>query len=132
MSEMALTADELIVVGRGRLMAAGSVAEVISGTGAASVVVRAQQIDRLADLLTGSADRLQPMDSDTLRVTGLDSAEIGLVAARAGIPLIELTPQQASLEEAFMQITGPAVQFHGGTTDTGGTADTADTVAGRR
>ena len=51
---------------------------------------------------------------DTLHVSGMDSAAIGLVAARAAIPLIELTPQQATLEEAFMEITREAVEFHGG------------------
>ena len=114
MSEMALTAGELIVVGRGRLITAGSVADVISGAGTGAVLVRTAQAERLAALIGGTAQHVQPVGPDTLQVSGMDSAAIGLVAAQAAIPLIELTPQQATLEEAFMEITRDAVEFHGG------------------
>ncbi len=117
MSEMALTATELIVVGRGRLVVSGTVAEVISGATAGAVLVRTTEADRLASLLGDSTSHVQRLGPDTLQVDGMDSGAIGLVAASAAIPLIELTPQQATLEEAFMEITRDAVEFHGGGLD---------------
>jgi ABC-2 type transport system ATP-binding protein len=116
MSEMALTATELIVVGRGKLIASGSVNDVIRGASAGAVLVRTSEVDRLAALLAVDAQHVQRIGPDALQVSGLDSTAIGLVAARAAIALIELTPQQATLEEAFMEITRDAVEFHGGAT----------------
>jgi len=113
MSEMAVTASEVIVVGRGKLITSGSVAEVIRGAGSGVVVVRTAEADRLAALLTSATRTIERLAPDLLQVSGMDSAAIGLVAAREGIPLIELTPQQATLEEAFMEITRDAVEFHG-------------------
>ena len=113
MSEMAVTASEVIVVGRGRLIASGSVAEVIRGAGSGVVLVRTTEADRLGALLISAAANVQRLSPDLLQVSGTDSAAIGLVAAREAIPLIELTPQQATLEEAFMEITRDAVEFHG-------------------
>ncbi len=114
MSEMAVTATEVIVVGRGRLITSGSVADVIRAATGGAVLVRADDADRLASLLAADAQHIDRLGPDTLHVSGMDSAAIGLVAARAAIPLIELTPQQATLEEAFMEITREAVEFHGG------------------
>jgi ABC-2 type transport system ATP-binding protein len=113
MSEMAVTASEVIVVGRGKLIASGSVAEVIRGAGGGVVLVRTTEAERLASLLTSPTLNIQKLAPDLLQVSGMDSAAIGLVAARERIPLIELTPQQATLEEAFMEITRDAVEFHG-------------------
>jgi ABC-2 type transport system ATP-binding protein len=113
MSEMAVTASEVIVVGRGKLIASGSVAEVIRGAGSGAVLVRTTEAERLAALLFGVTQHIQRLAPDMLQVSGMDSAAIGLVAAREAIPLIELTPQQATLEEAFMEITRDAVEFHG-------------------
>ncbi len=113
MSEMAVTATEVIVVGRGKLIASGSVAEVIRGAGTGVVMVRTTEADRLGSLLSSVAVNVQRLSPDLLQVSGMDSAAIGLVAAREAIPLIELTPQQATLEEAFMEITRDAVEFHG-------------------
>ena len=113
MSEMAVTASEVIVIGRGKLIASGSVAEVIRGAGSGVVLVRTIEAQRLASLLTGATHSIQKLAPDLLQVSGMDSAAIGLVAARERIPLIELTPQQATLEEAFMEITRDAVEFHG-------------------
>jgi ABC-2 type transport system ATP-binding protein len=114
MSEMALTATELIVVGRGQLIASGSVTDVIRGASGGAVLVRTSEVDRLGALLAAGAQAVQRVGPDALQVRGLDSAAIGLVAAQAAIALIELTPQQATLEEAFMEITRDAVEFHGG------------------
>jgi ABC-2 type transport system ATP-binding protein len=113
MSEMAVTASEVIVVGRGKLIASGSVAEVIRGAGTGVVMVRTAEAERLASLLSSTAANVQRLAPDLLQVSGVDSAAIGLVAAREAIPLIELTPQHATLEEAFMEITRDAVEFHG-------------------
>jgi ABC-2 type transport system ATP-binding protein len=113
MSEMAVTATELIVVGRGKLIASGTVADVIRGATVGAVLVRTGEADRLASLLAGAAQSVQRIGIDVLQVSGMDSAAIGLVAAREAIPLIELTPQEATLEEAFMEITRDAVEYHG-------------------
>ena len=112
MSEMALTATEVIVVGRGRLITAGTVDEVVRRAAGNSVLVRTDEADRLRDLLRADGYEVTSPAADTLIVTGTDSADVGLVAARAGIPLVELTPQHATLEEAFMAITHDAVEFH--------------------
>jgi ABC-2 type transport system ATP-binding protein len=113
MSEMALTATELIVVGRGRLIASGSVDDLIRDATGGAVRVRTSEAERLTSLLSAEAQEVIRLTEDTLRITGMDSAAVGLVAAHAGIPLIELTPQHATLEEAFMEITRDAVEFHG-------------------
>ena len=115
MSEMALTASEVIVVGRGRTITSGTVAEVISRATTGAVLVRSDEAARLAGLLTAPQVRVETVASDTLVVSGMDSARIGRVAAREAIALIELTPQQATLEEAFMEITRDAVEFHAAT-----------------
>jgi ABC-2 type transport system ATP-binding protein len=111
MSEMALTATHLIVVGQGRLIADASVAELTAASGRSVVRVRTEEAPRLRDLLVDDGVSVTSTERDLLTVTGLSSAEIGQVAAGAGIALIELTPQQTSLEEAFMELTRDAVEF---------------------
>jgi ABC-2 type transport system ATP-binding protein len=113
MSEMALTAREVIVVGRGRLITSGTVDEVVRQVASGAVLVRTPGADQLAALLVDDGHQVEQSAPDTLTVIGTDSAEIGIVAAREQIPLVELTPQQATLEEAFMEITRDAVEFHG-------------------
>jgi ABC-2 type transport system ATP-binding protein len=115
MSEMAVTATELIVVGRGKLIAAGSVDELIHRASSGTVLVRTTQSDRLSAALAGDGREIVKVRPDAIQVVGMDSEGIGLVAAREGIALIELTPQQATLEEAFMEITRDSVEYHGGT-----------------
>jgi ABC-2 type transport system ATP-binding protein len=117
MSEMAVTASELIVVGRGRLIAAGSVEELIDRASGGAVIVRTKEADRLARLLEGPGRHVELVRPETLHVSGIDSEAVGLLAARETIALIELTPVQATLEEAFMEITRDAVEFHGGQAD---------------
>ncbi len=111
MSEMALTASHLIVIGRGRLIADVGVDELIRMGSHNRVKVRTTEVARLGQMLAGDGVILTATETDTLEVTGLDSTQIGLVAARSGIALIELTPLQASLEEAFMDITRDTVEF---------------------
>jgi ABC-2 type transport system ATP-binding protein len=111
MSEMALTATELVVVGRGRLVSEGTVAELTSARGG-SVVVRTDEAPRLALLLAGEGRTVRAGETDLLTVTGVDARAIGRVAAEHGIALTELTPKAATLEEAFMEITRADVEFH--------------------
>jgi ABC-2 type transport system ATP-binding protein len=111
MSEMALTASHLIVVGRGRLIADIGVDELTSMTSSDIVKVRTTEARRLVGLLGRDGVVVTDKGADVLEVAGMDSAQVGLVAAQAGIALIELTPVHASLEEAFMEITRDAVEF---------------------
>jgi ABC-2 type transport system ATP-binding protein len=111
MSEMALTAEHLIVVGRGRLIRDMSVRDFIDSASTGSVRVRSPQAARLRDMLLGAGVTVASSERGTLDVTGLTSDEIGARAAAAGIALAELTPVQASLEAAFMELTRDAVEF---------------------
>ena len=111
MSEMALTASHLIVIGRGRLIADVSVQELVSMGARDQVRVKTTKASELRGLLAGDGVVVTGHGDDVLEVSGVDSAYIGAVAARAGIALVELTPQQASLEEAFMEITRDSVEF---------------------
>jgi ABC-2 type transport system ATP-binding protein len=111
MSEMSQTATHLIVIGQGRLIADASVAEFTAAAGRSVVRVRTDEASRLRDLLAADGVSVTSTERDLLTVTGLPSAEIGKVAAEAQIALVELTPQQASLEEAFMELTRDAVEF---------------------
>lgn len=111
MSEMAQTASHLVVIGQGRLIADASVAELTAAAGGSVVRVRTEEAPRLRDLLAADGVSVTSTERDLLTVTGRSSAEIGQVAAQARIALIELTPQQASLEEAFMELTRDAVEF---------------------
>jgi ABC-2 type transport system ATP-binding protein len=109
MSEMALTASELIVIGRGRLVAAESVASFTARVDS-SVRVRTPQLDALAAALTTEGATVW-RDDDTLDVVGMPIEQIGAVAAQLGAVLYELSPQQASLEEAFMHLTSAECEY---------------------
>jgi ABC-2 type transport system ATP-binding protein len=111
MSEMAMTATHLIVVGQGRLIADCSMAELTNASGRSVVRVRTEEAPRLRELLAADGVSVTSTERDLLTVTGLSSAEIGRIAADARVALVELTPQQASLEEAFMELTRDAVEF---------------------
>ena len=113
MSEMALTAEHLIVIGRGELIADTGVEEFVRGASKRSVRVRSPQAGRLAELIAGAGVTIEAMEPSSIEVRGLNSEQIGRTAAENGIVLHELTPQQASLEEAFMELTGDAVEYHG-------------------
>ncbi len=115
MSEMAQTADHLVVVGRGRLLADTSVADFIAGASRDSVLVSSPQTGTLREVLTGPQVSLSGAGQD-LVVTGLSAVEIGERAFSAGVVLHRLEPQSASLEEAFMSMTGESVEYHGSTT----------------
>ena len=112
MSEMALTAEHVIVVGRGRLIADLPMAELIAQASSSTVLVRSPQATVLAGALATGDVVVTRTGPDRVEVRGLGAADIGDRAHRLGIPLHELAPQQASLEEAFMQMTRDEVEFH--------------------
>jgi ABC-2 type transport system ATP-binding protein len=105
MSEMALTAEHLVVLGRGRLVADEPTADVLRRAGGSSVRVRSPRPDDLVALLAGDGVSLSSPERGLVEVQGLSAAEIGDRAVRAGVALHELTPVTASLEEAFMDLT---------------------------
>jgi ABC-2 type transport system ATP-binding protein len=111
MSEMALTATRLVVVGRGRLIADTTVEEFVARAGSGVVIVRTPQAARLRDLLLGPDITVTSEQADVLHVQGLAAEQIGTIAWQARLPVFELATQQASLEEAFMQLTDDSVDF---------------------
>jgi ABC-2 type transport system ATP-binding protein len=117
MSEMALTAEHLIVVGRGRLIADTSVDEFVSRASGNVVRVRSPQADDLVSLLAATGVTIVAVEPGVLEVTGLTAPQIGEAAAGHRIVLHELMPQQVSLEEAFMDLTRDDVEFRAGTTE---------------
>ena len=112
MSEMAQTATRLVVIGRGRLIADTTVAGFVALAGGHTVIVRTSEPARLSALLAGPDVTLTPEGSDALIVDGLTTHQIGTAAGAAGIPLFELANQHTSLEEAFMEMTHDAVEYH--------------------
>jgi len=114
MSEMALTADQLVVIGRGRLIAETSVADFVAMSSKAQVAVRSPQASEIAATLRSAGAGVDLQGDGSLIVTGRDAAAIGELCAARGFVLHELTPQSASLEEAFMELTGETVEFRGG------------------
>ncbi len=111
MSEMAQTATRLIVVGRGRLIADTTVEEFVARASGSSVTVRTPEAGRLRDLLLGPDITVTSDRADVLHVQGLDAEQIGTVAWRARLPVFELTLEQASLEQAFMELTQDSVEY---------------------
>jgi ABC-2 type transport system ATP-binding protein len=116
MSEMALTADHLIVVGKGRLIADTGMDEFIAS--ASRNVVRVRSLDNaaLSALLVAPDVTVKPVDGNALEVSGLTTDQIGMTAGRSQITVLELAAQQASLEEAFMDMTHDSVEFRPTTT----------------
>ncbi len=118
MAEMAQTADHLVVIGRGRLIADTSVEEFVgrASTGAAVRVVTSAATS-LRDALAAREARVDSIERDVLEVHGLTGLQIGEIALAERIALAELTPLQLSLEQAFMQLTGETVEYHAISTD---------------
>src|SRR5207244_2858669 len=111
MSEMALTADHLIVIGRGRLIADMSVDEFVRKASGTRVLVRSPQATRLRELMLGPRVSVASSETSMLEVEGLTAEQVGEIAAANNVVLYELTPVQASLEEAFMELTRDEVEF---------------------
>jgi ABC-2 type transport system ATP-binding protein len=114
MSEIALTADHLVVIGRGRLIADTSVTDIVAQASRhAAVRVRTPDAARLRTILVTDGVTITGVERGVLEIHGMTSERIGALAAQEGLVLHELTPQRASLEDAFMALTGESVEYHG-------------------
>ncbi|HEX3778036.1 MAG TPA: ATP-binding cassette domain-containing protein [Pseudonocardiaceae bacterium] len=125
MSEMALTADHILIVGRGRLVAESSMAE-LAARFHRDVLVRSPHPDELLAVLKTSGAEVLVEPDGALVVTGLDQARISDLALRNGIAVHELTPRSASLEDAYLEITDRSVQYRAGAPNTSGVAADQD------
>jgi ABC-2 type transport system ATP-binding protein len=114
MSELEDTADHLIVIGRGRLIADVAVRDLLDAAVDTRVSLRTPEPARALALLAGAGGTVTSTDSDTLSVAGLDAARIADLAAEQGLRLTELAPQRATLEEAYLRLTRDAVEFTAG------------------
>ncbi len=110
MSEMALSADEIIVIGRGRLITQGTVGD-LTASADGVVTVRAVDADRLANAIEVGGGHVERRNDGTLAVSSLNAEAIGRIALDAGVALSELTPRRASLEEVYMDLTADAVEY---------------------
>ncbi|WP_328469651.1 ABC transporter ATP-binding protein [Streptomyces sp. NBC_00448] len=112
MSEMALTADHLIVIGRGRLMADTSMSDFIEKNSRSYVRLRSPQQERFKDVMAKAGYTVVETGDGAFEITDGDAAALGELAAQHQLVLHELSPQRASLEEAFMQLTAESVEYH--------------------
>jgi ABC-2 type transport system ATP-binding protein len=129
MSEMAMTAEHFVIIGGGRLIADVPASELEAGAAVDSVVVRSPDSTRLRELVLadgGTVDVRSDAD-DHFSVTGVTADRIGVLAAAEGLVLHELTPQQASLEEIFMDLTRDSVEYHAGLVPPTSSASTTTT-----
>jgi ABC-2 type transport system ATP-binding protein len=111
MSEMAVTADRLVIIGRGRLLAEASIGELTARVGVGRVLVRSPQATDLRELLVGRGATVTSAEPGVLQVDGLGAGSIADLAIDRGLAVHELTPQHASLEQAYMELTRDAVQY---------------------
>jgi ABC-2 type transport system ATP-binding protein len=112
MSEMALTADHILVIGRGRIIADAPVGEIVARSGGTSVEVRTPHAGALVDLLRGPDITVTRLGDGHLEVRGTTAQVIGETAAAAGLVLHELASQRGSLEDSYMSLTADAVEYH--------------------
>lgn len=110
MSEMAVSADQIIVIGRGRFITSGSVDELTANT-TGTVFVRSSDAARLTHVLNELRAVIEPVSDNGLSVSGLTSEQVGDAALAAGIAVHELTPQRASLEDVFMNLTADSLEY---------------------
>jgi ABC-2 type transport system ATP-binding protein len=114
MNEMAVTADHVVVIGRGRLIADTAMDEFIARHAENMVLVRSPQADKLSEVLKGRGALVTSQQDGALLVNKTEAAAIGELAAANGIVLHELSPQRGSLEEAFMELTADSVEYQAG------------------
>ncbi|WP_405859346.1 ATP-binding cassette domain-containing protein [Streptomyces sp. NBC_01515] len=114
MSEMENTADQLIVIGRGELIAAESLEDFAARGTAPTVTVRTPDAGALAAVLASEGTVVTPYDEETLKVTGVRAGRIGELAHEHNFLLRELTTEHASLEAAFMELTADSVEYLAG------------------
>ena len=112
MSEMSLTADHLIVIGRGRIIADAPIEEILNGQGTSGALVRTDSASELMNALAADHVQITRVDETTLRVAGVDARTIAVRALDARILVYELTPTQQSLEQAYMDLTKDEVEYH--------------------
>jgi ABC-2 type transport system ATP-binding protein len=117
MSEMAVSADQIIVIGRGKFITQGSVDD-LTANATGTVLVRSSDNAKLTSLIGGLNGTVHHEHDHQLTVSSLTCDEIGQAAFAAGITVLELTPQRASLEDVFMELTAGAVEFGGGQIET--------------
>ena len=129
MSEMALTADHLVVIGRGRLIAEMPVADFIAQSSQQFVRVRTVQPNEFREAMQADGATVEQEEDGALSVVGLSAEEIGDIAFDQRIPLHELSPQLASLEDAFMELTQDSVDYRPGAT---GVTDDLHTIISDR
>jgi ABC-2 type transport system ATP-binding protein len=110
-SEMSLTADRLVVIGRGRLIAETSVADFVARSGRSAVKLVTPDRARFASALTAAGARLEDGEGGSLTIEGMEAPQIGDIAARDGLRVHELTPVAVSLEDAFMELTQDEVEY---------------------
>ncbi len=110
MSEMALSADQIIVIGRGHFITEGSVDQ-LTASASGSVLVRSADNAQLRSVLEQRGAVVEVSNDQTITVTGLDAETVGATAFATGVAVFELTPQRASLEEVFMDLTAGAVEY---------------------
>jgi ABC-2 type transport system ATP-binding protein len=115
MSEMENTADHLLVIGRGRLISDCTVAEFIAANSRQSVRVRTPHPETLARVVMTAGGTVRDQGDGLMVVQGLSVSQVGDLAFDNSVRLHELAPAQASLEQAFMELTASSVQFHAGT-----------------
>ncbi|MNW60987.1 hypothetical protein D3C74_390140 [compost metagenome] len=111
MSEVALTADHIIVIGKGRIIANAPVKDIVDGGAQHTVRVRTPQATQLAELLTRDGATVTSDEPSLLQITGVEAPGIGELAAASGIVLHELTPVTSTLEEAYMLLTADSVEY---------------------
>ncbi|MGM1063551.1 ABC transporter ATP-binding protein [Saccharothrix sp. Mg75] len=112
LSEMAVTAQDLVVIGRGKLISQSTTTEFVEQATENTVRVRSPHADKLGAMLVDKGFTVREDVDASLTVSGATSDQIGDVAAAAGVVLHELSPQRGSLEQAFMQLTGDSVEYH--------------------
>jgi len=117
MSEMENTADHLLVIGRGRLIADCGMAEFLAGASAQSVRVRTQQADVLSAAITAGGGTVGRISGDELEVRGLTEDQVAEIAFANGVRLQHLAASRASLEQAFMELTADSVEYHAAAPD---------------
>ncbi len=116
MSEMSLTADEVVIIGRGRLIEHTAMSQLLGRSSMQYVRVRSPELSRLRSALDGQGATTTLEEDGSMSVRGIDGATIGDIAAQLSLALHELAPQSASLEEAFMELTESSVEYHGAKT----------------
>lgn len=114
MSEMALTADHLLVIGRGQILADTDMADFIARNSASHVRARSPHPTELAERLVANGWSVDPIGDGALAITGTTAEQVGHVAGVNGLFVYELTTVEASLEDAFMQLTADSVEYHAG------------------